>query len=236
MLSLLFPKIYEQYLARQIYLIFTFILFALISLFIFFDYLNELNTLMGNYTNYLAFIHILLKAPGRLVEIIPIAGLIGSIYVFAQMASQSEFTILRMAGLNIPRGIWTLFKIGIPIVAFTLLLSEWLGPYCDAKAEDIRAKAVGFATGITFKSGTWVKDKLQDPDGPGPALPGVRFVNVHTIKNRAEILGIRMYEFDENRYLIVIRDAVSGSYDERGFGTSQMSLKLVYEKLWVPPI
>jgi lipopolysaccharide export system permease protein len=217
MLSLLFPKIYEQYLARQIYQIFAFILFALITLFIFFDYLNEINSLMGNYNNYLAFIHILLKAPGRLVEIIPIAGLIGSIYVFAQMASQSEFTILRMAGLNIPKGLWTLLKIGIPIVLFTLVLSEVVGPYCDTKAEEIRANAVGSATGLTFKSGTWVKDKLQDPDGPGPILPGVRFVNVNTIKNRAEIIGIRMYEFDENRYLIVIREAASGSYDERGF-------------------
>lgn len=217
MLFLLFPKIYEQYLAKQIYQIFIFILFALISLFVFFDYLNEINSLSGNYNNFVAFLHIVLKAPGRLVEIIPIAGLIGSIYVFAQLASQSEFTILRLAGLNVGRGSWTLFKIGLPIVFFTLILSEWLGPYCDAKAEDIRSKAIGSATGFSFKSGTWVKDKLQDPDGLGPMTAGVRFVNVNSIKNRAEIFGIRMYEFDANRYLIVIREAAFGSYDERGF-------------------
>ncbi len=166
MLSLLFPKIYEQYLARQIYLIFAFILFALITLFIFFDYLNEINSLMGNYNNYLAFIHILLKAPGRLVEIIPIAGLIGSIYVFAQMASQSEFTILRMAGLNIPKGLWTLFKIGIPIVLFTLMLSEFIGPYCDTKAEEIRSNAVGSATGL-WAGGKGDRSTENDEDG-GP--------------------------------------------------------------------
>jgi lipopolysaccharide export system permease protein len=214
---LLFPKIYEKYLARQIYTNFFFILFALISLFVFFDYLNEVNNLRGNYTNYLAFLTILLKSPNRLVEIIPMAGLIGAIYVFAQLASQSEFTILRMAGLNIPKGLWTLFKVGIPIICVTLILSEYVGPYCDNIAEEMRSNALGEALGSNFKTGTWVKDKLQDPDDSGPKKSGIRFVNVGNIKNRGEISAIRMYEFDEHRYLLVIREAQSGSYDERGF-------------------
>jgi len=213
----LFPKIYEKYLARQIYLNFFFILFALISLFIFFDYLNEVNNLRGQYTNYLAFIHILLKSPARLVELIPMAGLIGAIYVFAQLASQSEFTILRMAGLDIPKGLWTLFKVGIPILLATLVLSEWVGPYCDNVAEEMRSKALGEALGKNFKTGTWIKDKLQSADDPNVKKSGIRFVNVGNIQNRGEIKGIRMYEFDENRYLLVIREAESGSYDERGF-------------------
>ncbi len=214
---LLFPKIYEKYLARQIYANFFFILFALTVLFIFFDYLNEVNNLRGNYSNSLAFIHILFKSPSRLVELIPMAGLIGAIYVFAQMASQSEFTILRMAGLNTPKGLWTLFKIGIPIIISTFVLSEWVGPYCDTKAEEMRSNALNEALGNSLKTGTWIKDKLSDPDGDGPKKPGIRFVNVGSIKNRGEISAIRMYEFDENRYLQVIREAQSGSYDERGF-------------------
>jgi lipopolysaccharide export system permease protein len=214
---LLFPRIFEKYLARQIYTNFLFILFALIALFIFFDYLNEVNNLRGNYTNYLAFIHILLKSPSRLVELIPMAGLIGAIYVFAQMASQSEFTILRMAGLNSSRGLWTLFKIGIPIIITTFVLSEWVGPYCDTKAEEMRSAALNEALGNSLKTGTWIKDKLKDPDGIGPEKPGIRFVNVGNIKNRGEISQIRMYEFNEHHQLQVIREAMSGSYDEKGF-------------------
>ena len=214
---LLFPRIFEKYLARQIYTNFLFILFALIALLIFFDYLNEVNNLRGNYTNYLAFIHILLKSLSRLVELIPMAGLIGAIYVFAQMASQSEFTILRMAGLNSSRGLWTLFKIGIPIIITTFVLSEWVGPYCDTKAEEMRSAALNEALGNSLKTGTWIKDKLKDPDGIGPEKPGIRFVNVGNIKNRGEISQIRMYEFNEHHQLQVIREAMSGSYDEKGF-------------------
>lgn len=213
----LFPKIYERYLAKQIYQIFGFTLFALISLFIFFDFISEMGQIKGNYTTLIAFIHIFLKAPGRLVEIIPIAGLIGGIYVFALMASQSEFTILRMAGLNIPRGLKTLVKIGLPIVVGTLFLSEIAGPYCESLSEKIRSKAIGVEFANTFKTGTWVKDKLIDPDGKGPLVGGIRYVNVATLKNSEEIIGIRMYEFDKDRNLLAIRVAESGSYDNQGF-------------------
>ncbi len=213
----LFPKIYERYLAKQIYQIFGFTLFALISLFVFFDFISEMGQIKGNYTTLIAFIHIFLKAPGRLVEIIPIAGLIGGIYVFALMASQSEFTILRMAGLNIPRGLKTLVKIGLPIVVSTLFLSEIAGPYCESLSEKIRSKAIGVEFANTFKTGTWVKDKLIDPDGKGPLVGGIRYVNVATLKNSEEIIGIRMYEFDKDRNLLAIRVAESGSYDNQGF-------------------
>ena len=176
-MKLIFPLIFERYLARQIYQVFAFILFALLALFIFFDYLGEINQIRGNYTNILAFIHILLKTPGRLVEIIPIAGLLGGIYVFALMASQSEFTILRMAGLDIPKGIKTLLKIGLPIILVTLFLSEWAGPYCDSISEKIRAKALGNELVNTFKTGTWVKDQLVNLQGD-PKKRGVRYVTV----------------------------------------------------------
>ena len=110
-MKLLFPYIYERYFAKQIYIAFGFILFALVALFLFFDVLGELSSVNAKYTLPLALLHILLKAPNRMIEIIPIAGLIGSIYVFAMMASQSEFTIFRMAGLDVKRGLITLAKI-----------------------------------------------------------------------------------------------------------------------------
>jgi lipopolysaccharide export system permease protein len=217
MMNWLFPHIFEKYLAKQIYIAFVFILFSLMSLFVFFDFLNEVNSIRGNYSNVLAFLNILLKAPNRLVEIIPIAGLIGGIYVFAMMASQSEFTILRMAGLDIPKGIKTLLKIGLPVIVMTLALSEWVGPYCEGVATQMKSKALGNELGTSFKTGTWVKDKLQDPDGKGPIRAGVRYVNVSSLKSSDEILGIRMYEFDENRNLLAIRIADSGSYDKKGY-------------------
>ena len=215
-MSWLFPKIYERYFAKQIYVSFGFILFALVVLFLFFDVLSELGSVNAKYTLPLALLHVLLKAPSRMVEIIPIAGLIGSIYVFAMMASQSEFTIFRVAGLDIKRSLFTLGKISLPIVVFTLLISEVLGPYAESLSERIRMQALGSTFSSQFRSGVWVKDQLRDSDGAGPIRPGIRYVNVGAIEENDQIRQIRMYEFDPNYRLLSIRSAASGRFDNRG--------------------
>jgi lipopolysaccharide export system permease protein len=215
-MSWLFPKIYERYFAKQIYISFGFILFALVALFLFFDVLSELGSVNAKYTLPLALLHVLLKAPSRMVEIIPIAGLIGSIYVFAMMASQSEFTIFRVAGLDIKRSLLTLGKVSLPIVVFTLLISEVMGPYAESLSERIRMQALGSTFSSQFRSGVWVKDQLRDSDGSGPIRPGVRYVNVGAIDQNDQIRQIRMYEFDPNYRLLSIRSAASGRFDNRG--------------------
>jgi lipopolysaccharide export system permease protein len=212
----LFPYIYERYLAKQIYAAFGFILFALVALFLFFDILSELGSVKGQYTLPLALLHVLLKAPSRISEIIPIAGLIGSIYVFAMLASQSEFTILRIAGLDMRKGLTTLAKISLPLIIITLVMSEWLGPYTENLSDQIRMKALGSSYSSQFKTGVWVKDRLRDEDGSGPVRPGVRYVNVGKIEQDNEIKNIRMYEFDDAYRLLSIRSAVSGRFDQTG--------------------
>jgi lipopolysaccharide export system permease protein len=195
---------------------FGFILFALVALFLFFDILSELGSVQGGYTLPLALLHVLLKAPSRISEIIPIAALIGSIYVFAMLASQSEFTIFRIAGLDVKRGLITLTKISLPLVVLTLIMSEWAGPYTENKSEQIRMGALGGTYTSQFKTGVWVKDRLRDEDGSGPVRPGVRYVNIGKVDKDNEIHNIRMYEFNDNYHLLSIRSSPSGYFDETG--------------------
>ena len=215
-MKLFFPYIFERYLAKQIYATFGFILFALVALFLFFDILSELGSVQGQYTLPLVLLHVLLKAPSRISEIIPIATLIGSIYVFSMLASQSEFTILRIAGLDVKRGLITLAKISVPLILLTLVMSEYVGPYSEAKSDQIRMKALGSSFSSQFKTGVWVKDRLRDQNGSGPIRPGVRYVNVGKIDKDNEIRNIRMYEFDDVFHLLSIRNAASGHFDESG--------------------
>lgn len=215
-MKLIFPYIYERYLAKQIYAAFGFILFALVALFLFFDTLSEIGSVKGAYTLPLALLHVLLKAPNRVSEIIPIAGLIGSIYVFAMLASQSEFTILRIAGLDIKKGLTSLAKISLPLIALMLLMSELIGPYTEKLSDEIRMKALGSSYSSQFKTGVWVKDRLRDADGVGPVRPGVRYVNVGKIEQDSQISNIRMYEFDDAYRLLSIRSAGSGTFDRSG--------------------
>lgn len=215
-MNFLFPYIYERYLAKQIYAAFGFILFALVALFLFFDVLAELGSVNNQYTLFHALSHVLLKAPSRIVEIIPIAGLIGSIYVFAMLASQSEFTILRIAGLDIRRGLVMLGKISLPIVAVTLLMSEWLGPMAESFSERLKMKALGSSFSSQFRTGVWVKDQLRNEDGIGSVRPGVRYINIGKIEPDKQVRQVRMYEFDDAYRLLSIRIAESGRFSDTG--------------------
>ncbi len=204
----LFPLVYERYLAKQIYLSFAFILFALTSLFVFFDFIAEIRDTNNTYSVALAFLTVLMRVPSRLVEIIPIAGLIGGIYVMANMAALSEYTILRIAGLDTKKALITLMKIAIPIALLILLMSEVLGPFTEGLSKNIRLSALnqGRET-LEFRSGAWIKDKLRDNDGRGKVKNGIRYINVGALENNQTIRGFRMYEFDEKYNLLVSRTA-----------------------------
>jgi len=221
-----FPLLYERYLAKQIYLAFAFILFALMSLFIFFDFIAEISDITGSYTLLWAFMTVLLRVPSRLVEIMPIAGLIGGIYVMASMAAQSEYTILRVAGLDTRKALATLMKIAFPIALLILLMSEVVGPFTESLSKNVRLAALNQGKEVLeFRSGAWIKDKLRGNDGRGAVKDGIRYINVGSMEKNEAIKGFRMYEFDSNHRLLLSRTAETVKF----IGNGQWQLNKVTE-------
>src|SRR5580698_716486 len=226
-------RIYEKYFASQVYLSFIFVLFAFSGLFFFFDLINELNSVgHGNYKFQYAVLRVALQTPSRFYEIIPVAALIASIYVFAQMAANSEYTIFRVSGLATNQALRSLLKIGIPLVILTYIIGEVVGPYTDQLSERVRLEALGSAVSTNFESGVWVKDTLTArADGEQVT----RFVNVGKLQPDATITDVRIYEFDSKFRLSNVRIAQSGRYQPPGHwllkdvaGTPQDALNPVY--------
>ncbi|MDG0025868.1 LPS export ABC transporter permease LptG [Trinickia sp. Y13] len=207
-------RIYERYFARQVYLAFIFILFAFSGLFFFFDLINELNTVgHGNYKFGYAVLRVALQTPSRFYEIIPVAALISTIYVFAQMAASSEYTIFRVSGLSTGQALRSLMKIGIPLVALTYFIGEVVGPYSDQLSERVRLEALGSAVSSSFASGVWVKDTLTAREDGKQVT---RFVNVGELMPDATVSDVRIYEFDPGFRLTNVRTAKTGRYEGNG--------------------
>ncbi|PLZ00517.1 LPS export ABC transporter permease LptG [Burkholderia sp. WAC0059] len=207
-------RIYERYFARQVYLTFVFILFAFSGLFFFFDLINELNSVgHGNYKFAYAVLRVALQTPSRFYEIIPVAALISAIYVFAQMAANSEYTIFRVSGLATGQALRSLLKIGIPLVLVTYVIGEVIGPYTDQLSERVRLEALGSAVSTNFQSGVWVKDTLTEREDGEQVT---RFVNVGKLLPDATISDVRIYEFDSLFRLTNVRIAQSGTYQPPG--------------------
>lgn len=218
--------VYERYFARLIYGVFAFILFAVLALFVFFDMLSELESVQGGYTSLVAFFHVMLQAPTRVYEVLPIAVLISAIYVFSQLASQSEFTIFRVAGLNTRQALFSLFKLAVPLALVTFIFGEFIGPAAEQYAQKIKLEAIGATVSAGFRSGVWVKDRDRDATDGGEIT---RFVNVQGLKPDQSINGITIYEFDQNYRLRLIRVAKEGRYQ----GGQQWQLNDVNETRFV---
>ena len=185
--------IVQRYLAREILLAVALVLVALLVLYTSFDFINEVNDVGKNgYRIEQAALFVLLQVPARSYELLPIAALIGTIYALAQLASHSEFTILRVAGLSTGGAVRLVMVPGLLLVALTLLLGEVVTPRVETLTQKLSLKAGAGPVARGFRSGLWVKDNARAADGS--AL--VRFVNIGTVGADNTLQNIKVYEFD----------------------------------------
>ena len=89
-------SVLRRYFSTEIYRAVFFVLIAFLSLFAFFDMMGEIRSVgRGAWNIEYAFIYVTLGLPAYAYELMPIAALIGTIYVMAQLAARSEFTVMR---------------------------------------------------------------------------------------------------------------------------------------------
>lgn len=193
-------KVFERYLAREIYASTALVLVAFLMLFAFFDLVGEMQDLgRGGYQfeNILAFV--VLTLPGRVYELSPIAVLIGTLYALTTLARHSEITVLRASGLSTAGFLSLLMRIGMVFVVLTLAIGEFVAPPAEQAAQQLRLKAMSSMVAQEFRSGLWVKDERS-------------FVNVRNVQPDTTLRNVRIYEFDPEYRLTSINDADSGEF------------------------
>ncbi|MGV3742647.1 MAG: LPS export ABC transporter permease LptG [Burkholderiaceae bacterium] len=205
-------KVLQRYLAGEIIRSVLFVLIAFLSLFAFFDLISELQAVgRGGYKLQHAFVYILLGMPGYAYELIPIAALIGTIYVLAQMASRSEFTIMRISSMSTAMAAGILAKIGLIFVVATFVFGEFISPKASELAEKLKLQAQGTSVSQEFRSGLWAKDVLRENGISGKPV-GSRFLNVRDINTNGQLQHLRIYEFDLDFRMTALIEASHGDY------------------------
>ena len=201
--------IVQRYLGREILLAVALVLAALLVLYTSFDFINEVNDVGKNgYRIEQAALFVLLQIPARAYELLPIGALIGTIYALAQLASHSEFTILRVAGLSTGGAVRLVMMPGLLLVAFTFLLGEIVTPRVEAFTQKLALKVGNGPVARGFKSGLWVRDNARGPDGKDV----VRFVNIKRVTNDNILHDVKIYEFDAAQRLQDITVADTGKF------------------------
>ncbi|MGN1057074.1 MAG: LPS export ABC transporter permease LptG [Comamonas sp.] len=186
-----------------------FVVLAFLALFFFFDLLDEMGDVgrtVGDttYTVWHALLSVSLGIPNHLYELLPIAVLIGSIFVMARFAQSSEFTIMRTSGLGPWLALRTMLTLGVAFVVLTIAVGDYVAPATERLALVVKAKYLG-KTSTVGSTGAWLKEKNQ-----GNTLA----VNVRAVRADGALTGIRIFEFDPQGRMVQQIHAASGQVHE----------------------
>jgi lipopolysaccharide export system permease protein len=152
----------DLYITRQVVsasLLTLFKLAALLALFKFLDQLTDLGR--GNYQVSDIFMYIILWFPTNLVEIFPTSVLIGTLFGLGSLASNSELTILRAAGMSTWEIASAAVKASLLLMIFIIVLGEWVVPVSSKAAQQLRSTAINSGNLSFSKTGLWARQDLQ---------------------------------------------------------------------------
>lgn len=167
----------------------SFVALAFLSLFFFFDLVDQLGDLRQHgargYSLAYGLMQVALQIPAHLYDLLPIAVLIGTIYVMARLAESSEFTILRTSGLGPLKALGTLLLLGLAFVLLTFVVGDYVAPAANRMSSTLQARLLGDIT--VGRTGAWMKDRQGDRSFS---------VNVGALSPEGTISQIRIFEFD----------------------------------------
>ena len=198
-------KLIRRYLVTEVITATLFVFAALIGLFTLLDMIRELKDYgQGNYRMLQILGYVLLSVPGHIYEVFPIAVLIGGIFAMAQLAANSEYTVIRACGVSMRRFAGVLVLIGAGLALVNFFVGEAIAPVAEQAAQRLRVRATTGVVASDFRSGLWVRE-------------ATRFVNVLRAQPDSTLQGVRIYEFDQDHRLRSISHASRGTFqkDER---------------------
>jgi lipopolysaccharide export system permease protein len=194
-------KIYRRYLARELIAGILLVLAAFLALFSFFDMINEVKNVGSSvsYQLHHAVLFVLLRLPGRIYELMPIAVLIGTLYVLSSLARHSEITVLRASGMSTQNLLSNLLAVAAVFALATFLVGEVVAPPAERTAQQLKLQGRGRTVAQDLHSGLWVRDEHS-------------FVNVRVVLPDARLRGIRIQDFGDDGRLRSTMEAEEGVY------------------------
>lgn len=169
---------------------------ALLSLLAFVEQLSLVGE--GQYELHDALIYTLLTAPNRLLQIAPIAMLLGTLMGLGNLAKNSELTAFRSFGISQARIIGAALKLCLPIIFGLFVVAQFVVPPAQQAAQREKAAALGDALPGLSNGGFWTQK-----DGV--------FLNVERYTGDRIIRGISIFTFGQQGVLQTLVQADSAT-------------------------
>jgi lipopolysaccharide export system permease protein len=152
--------IINRYIIRTIHMGTFMALLALVGLGLFFLFVSELRNLgEGAYglTQIIKFV--VLSLPGKAVEFMPLAVLLGSIISLGALASNSEIIAMQASGVSLAKLISPVIQAAVILAALSFLLADWVVPDSESYARSVKNLALEKTSALLVREGVWTKDE-----------------------------------------------------------------------------
>ncbi|MEL0029097.1 MAG: LptF/LptG family permease, partial [Perlucidibaca sp.] len=161
----------------------------LLGLDLVFSFIGELDNVRGDYGAWQAFQYILLILPRHVYDILPMSALIGALVGLGGLASSSELTVMRAAGVSTLRIVWWVMRGALIIIVCGLCLGELVVPHTDQQAEALKARALGRDYQPGRITGYWQREQDE-------------LINIQLVSPDGQLLGVSRYRYDRDGRLL----------------------------------
>jgi lipopolysaccharide export system permease protein len=197
------------------------VLVALGALFLFIGQQDDIGT--GQYTSMQAALFVALNLPGSLVELLPIAALIGALLGLGNLARGSELVVMRASGVTTPQFCLWLGTAGLVLAALMFVVGEYVAPPLAQYARQMKVFAKYDEFSLAGSRGTWVRDSDT-------------ILSVDQQSTSTRFGGIKVFQLDPERRLVSVARAASAQvardkvwrldqYDETVFGPEGVTVR-----------
>ncbi|KJK18490.1 LPS export ABC transporter permease LptG [Pseudomonas sp. NPDC087612] len=191
----------DSYIGKSVLMAILAVLGIILGLASLFAFIDEMGDITDTYTLMDAGNFVLLTAPRRLYDMLPMAALIGCLIGLGSLASSSELTIMRAAGVSIGRIVWAVMKPMLVLMLAGILIGEYLAPVTENKAQADRSLAQGGGEAQSSKRGMWHRQ-------------GDEFVHINSVQPNGLLYGVTRYRFDNERHMQTSSFARRAQYKE----------------------
>ena len=192
------------------------VLGVIVGLALLFAFIDELGDLDAGYGVAEAARYIAFTIPARIYELLPMAALIGCLVGLGSLASSSELTVMRAAGVSLGRIVGAVMKPLLVLLVVGLLIGEYVVPWTQSEAQSGRSLAQGGGEAQTTKRGLWHRQ-------------GEEFIHINSVQPNGVLLGVTRYRFDDERRLLSASFARRAQYQGDYWQLENVATTLLHE-------
>ena len=182
-------KILDRYLMTAVLKATALVLAVLLAIAGFVEFVGQLDTVgEGDFGIGAALAYSALRLPLLAVQMIPVAALIGALLGLGQLASQSELTVMRAAGVSKFTLARAVASSGVVLLLIGVVVGEFFAPPMDQFARSFRSDMKRGGEVRTGEDSIWVRD-------------GSTIFNVERVTNELDLGRVYLFEFDQERAL-----------------------------------